>query len=307
MERETRAQNPQSPFTVGLIQDHATADVASNLERTERLVREAAGKGAQIICLKELFQSPYFCKSQQSERFDLAESIPGPTTTAMQRLAKELAIVLVVPVFERQAAGVYRNSAAIIDADGSLLGIYRKMHIPDDPLFNEKYYFTPGDDSPQVGGFKVWKTRYATIGVLICWDQWYPEAARLTAMSGAQILFYPTAIGWLPPEKAEHGAQQQAAWETIQRSHAIANGVYVCAVNRVGHEGPAEGGIEFWGGSFVADPGGRILVKGGSGEEVLTATLDLGKVDVSRTHWPFLRDRRIDAYGNLTKRFVDQT
>src|SRR4029453_19376041 len=201
MERETRTQNPQSPFTVGLIQDHATADGASNLERTERLVREAAGKGAQIICLKELFQSPYFCKSQQSERFDLAESIPGPTTDAMQRLAKELAIVLVAPIFERQAAGVYRNSAAVIDADGSLLGAYRKMHIPDDPLFNEKFYFTPGDshitddnDHKGAGGFRVWKTRYADVGVLICWDQWYPEAARITSLLGAEILFYPTAI-----------------------------------------------------------------------------------------------------------------
>jgi N-carbamoylputrescine amidase len=208
--------------------------------------------------------------------------------------------VLVASLFEKRAEGLYHNTAAVIDADGSYLGKYRKMHIPDDPQYYEKFYFTPGDL-----GFRSWDTRFARIGVLVCWDQWYPEAARLTAMSGAQILFYPTAIGWLPPEKAEHGAQQQSAWETIQRSHAIANGVYVCAVNRVGHEGPADGGIEFWGGSFVADPGGRILVKGGTGAEVLTTTCDLAKVDVSRTHWPFLRDRRIDAYGDLTRRYLD--
>ena len=305
MERETRTQNPQSPFTVGLIQDHATADVASNLERTARLVREAAGKGAQIICLKELFQSPYFCKSQQSERFDLAESIPGPTTTAMQRLAKELAIVLVVPVFERQAAGVYRNSAAIIDADGSLLGIYRKMHIPDDPLFNEKYYFTPGDDSPQVGGFKVWKTRYATIGVLICWDQWYPEAARITSLLGAQVLFYPTAIGWHPSERAEWGEAQVDAWRTIQRSHAIANGVFVAAPNRVGHEDePGTNGITFFGHSFIVDPFGRYVAEAGESEEVLIARCDPELIETVRRNWPFLRDRRIDAYGPILNRYL---
>ena len=222
-----------SPFTVGIIQDHAGADTAANLARAEQLVRTAATRGAQIICLKELFNAPYFCKSQQPDRFDLAEPIPGPTTDAMQKLARELAVVLIVPLFERQAAGVYRNSAAIIDADGSLLGIYRKMHIPDDPLFNEKYYFTPGDghldyhgERPgEANGFKVWKTRYATIGVLICWDQWYPEAARITTLLGAQILFYPTAIGWHPAEKDEWGRAQVEAWRTIQRSHAIANGV----------------------------------------------------------------------------------
>jgi N-carbamoylputrescine amidase len=209
-------------------------------------------------------------------------------------------VVIVASLFEKRAQGLYHNTAAVIDADGRYLGKYRKMHIPDDPQYYEKFYFTPGDL-----GFRTWDTRYGRIGVLICWDQWYPEAARLTALGGAQILFYPTAIGWLPAEKQEHGAQQQAAWETIQRSHAIANGVYVCAVNRVGHEGDPAGGIEFWGGSFVSDPGGRLLVKGGTGEEVLTATCDLSKVDASRTHWPFLRDRRIDAYQDITKRYLD--
>ncbi len=228
------------PFTIGLVQDRADADPASNLARAERLVRAAAGQGAQIVCLKELFNSLYFCKSQQSDRFDLAEPIPGPSTEAMQRLARELAVVVIVPIFERQTAGIYRNSAAVIDADGSLLGVYRKMHIPDDPLFNEKYYFTPGDghldyhgERPgEVSGFKVWKTRYATIGVLICWDQWYPEAARITALLGAQVLFYPTAIGWHPAEKDEWGRAQVDAWRTIQRGHAIANGVYVASPNR---------------------------------------------------------------------------
>jgi N-carbamoylputrescine amidase len=226
-----------SPFTVGIIQDHATADTAANLARADRLIRSAAGRGAQIVCLKELFNSLYFCKSQQCDRFDLAEPIPGPTTDAMQKLARELEVVLIVPLFERQAPGVYRNSAAVIDADGSLLGIYWKMHIPDDPLFNDQYYFTPGDghmdyhgERPgEANGFKVWKTRYATIGVLICWDQWYPEAARITALLGAEILFYPTAIGWHPAEKDEWGRAQVEAWRTIQRSHAIANGVYVAS------------------------------------------------------------------------------
>jgi len=299
-----------TPFTVGIIQDHATPDVAANLQRTERLVRDAARKGAQIVCLKELFQSPYFCKSQQSERFDLAESIPGPTTDAMQRLAKELSIVLIVPLFERQAAGVYRNSAAIIDADGSLLGVYRKMHIPDDPLFNEKYYFTPGDagtagEASTQGGFKVWKTRYATIGVLICWDQWYPEAARITALLGAQVLFYPTAIGWHPAERAEWGQAQVDAWRTIQRSHAIANGVYVAAPNRIGHEDePGTNGLTFFGHSFIADPFGRYLAEAGEGEEVLVAQCDPALIETVRRNWPFLRDRRVDAYGPILNRYL---
>ena len=286
--------------TLGLVQSRTGDDPEANLRTAMDGVREAAGRGAQIVCLQELFRSKYFCQTEDHKFFDLAEPVPGPSTERLGALAAELGVVLVASLFEKRAEGLYHNTAAIIDADGSYLGKYRKMHIPDDPQYYEKFYFTPGDL-----GFRSWDTRYARIGVLVCWDQWYPEAARLTAMSGAQILFYPTAIGWLPPEKAEHGAQQQSAWETIQRSHAIANGVYVCAVNRVGHEGPADGGIEFWGGSFVSDPGGRILVKGGTGPEVLTAECDLGKVDVSRTHWPFLRDRRIDAYGDLTRRYLD--
>jgi len=303
--RESRA-----PFTVGVIQDHATPDVADNLRRTERLVREAARRGAQIISLKELFQSPYFCKSQQSDRFDLAEPIPGPTTDVMQRLAKELSVVLIVPIFERQAAGVYRNSAAIIDADGSLLGVYRKMHIPDDPLFNEKYYFTPGDAggvdaTGPVGGFRVWKTRYATVGVLICWDQWYPEAARITSLLGAEVLFYPTAIGWHPSERAEWGQAQVEAWRTIQRSHAIANGVYVASPNRVGHEDePGTNGITFFGHSFIVDPFGRYIAEAGEGEEILVAQCDPALIETVRRNWPFLRDRRIDAYGPILRRYL---
>jgi N-carbamoylputrescine amidase len=302
-----------NPFTIGIIQDDAGDDSAANLARAERLIREAAASGAQIICLKELFNSPYFCKSQQSERFDLAEPIPGPTTDVMQKLARELAVVLVVPLFERQAAGVYRNSAAIIDADGSLLGIYRKMHIPDDPLFNEKYYFTPGDahldyhgDRPrEANGFKVWQTRYAKIGVLICWDQWYPEAARITTLLGAQVLFYPTAIGWHPAEKDEWGRAQVEAWRTIQRSHAIANGVYVASPNRVGHEDePGTNGITFFGNSFIADPFGRILAEAGESEEILIARCDPALIETVRRNWPFLRDRRVDAYGSLLNRYL---
>jgi N-carbamoylputrescine amidase len=295
MSRPTRDR-----VTLGLVQSRTGDDPEANLRTAMDGIREAAGRGAQIVCLQELFRSKYFCQTEDHKFFDLAEPVPGPGTERLGALAAELGVVVVASLFEKRAEGLYHNTAAILDADGRYLGKYRKMHIPDDPQYYEKFYFTPGDL-----GFRSWDTRYARIGVLVCWDQWYPEAARLTAMSGAQILFYPTAIGWLPPEKAEHGAQQQAAWETIQRSHAIANGVYVCAVNRVGHEGPADGGIEFWGGSFVADPGGRILVKGGQDEEVLTAECDLAKVDASRTHWPFLRDRRIDAYGDLTKRYLD--
>jgi len=263
-------------------------------------VREAARRGAQIICLQELFRSQYFCQTEDHRFFSLAEPIPGPSTAELGKLAAELGVVIIASLFEKRAEGLYHNTAAVIDADGRLLGKYRKMHIPDDPQYYEKFYFTPGDL-----GFRSWDTRFGRIGVLVCWDQWYPEAARLTALSGAQILFYPTAIGWLPGEKAEHGAQQQAAWETIQRSHAIANGVFVCAVNRVGREEGPTGGLEFWGGSFVSDPGGRIIAQGGTGEEVVTATLDLGKVDTNRTHWPFLRDRRIDAYADITKRYLD--
>jgi N-carbamoylputrescine amidase len=286
--------------TLGLVQMRCGLDPEENMARAVAGTREAAGRGAQIVCLQELFRSQYFCQTEDHGHFALAEPVPGPSTERLCALAGELGVVLVASLFEKRAEGLYHNTAAVIDADGSYLGKYRKMHIPDDPQYYEKFYFTPGDL-----GFRAWDTRFGRIGVLVCWDQWYPEAARLTAMSGAQILFYPTAIGWLPGEKAEHGAQQQAAWETIQRSHAIANGVYVCAVNRVGHEGDPAGGLEFWGGSFVSDPGGRLLVKAGTGEEVLTATCDLAKVDASRTHWPFLRDRRIDAYQDITKRYLD--
>ena len=292
---------PVRSVTLGLVQSRCTLDPEENLRKAIAGVREAHAKGAELVCLQELFRSQYFCQTEDHGHFALAEPVPGPSTTTLSKLAAELGVVIVASLFERRAEGLYHNTAAIIDADGRYLGKYRKMHIPDDPQYYEKFYFTPGDL-----GFLAWDTKVGRIGVLVCWDQWYPEAARLTALAGAQILFYPTAIGWLPAEKAEHGAQQQAAWETIQRSHAIANGVYVRAVNRVGHEGPATGGIEFWGGSFVADPGGRIVVKGGQGEEVLIATCDLGKVDASRTHWPFLRDRRIDAYSDLTKRYLDQ-
>jgi N-carbamoylputrescine amidase len=303
-------------FTIGIIQDHATPDVRENVARAERLIRDAARKGAQIVCLKELFGSPYFCKSQQSDRFDLAEPIPGPTTEAMQRLARELAVVIVVPLFERQAAGIYRNSAAVIDADGSLLGVYRKMHIPDDPLFYEKYYFTPGEGSPSrekrvtmtrvdASGFTVWKTRYASIGVLICWDQWYPEAARITSLLGAQVLFYPTAIGWHPAEKDEWGGAQVDAWRTIQRSHAIANGVYVASPNRVGHEDePGTRGLEFFGHSFIADPFGRLVAEAGESEEILVAHCDPALIENVRRNWPFLRDRRVDAYGPILNRYL---
>jgi N-carbamoylputrescine amidase len=301
------------PFTIGLIQDHATPLVSENVTRTEGLVREAAGRGAQIVCLKELFSAPYFCKSQQTDRFDLAEPIPGPTTDRMQALARELSIVIVVPIFERQGAGVYRNSAAVIDADGAMLGTYRKMHIPDDPLYNEKFYFTPGDgpvagaspETPSGGGFHVWKTRYATIGVLICWDQWYPEAARITALLGADILFYPTAIGWHPFEKDEWGQAQVEGWQTMQRSHAIANGVYVAAVNRIGHEDePGTEGLEFFGHSFVADPAGRIIASAGQEPAILIAHCDPAFAETTRRNWPFLRDRRIDAYGPILRRYL---
>jgi len=287
--------------SIGLIQTSAFPDLAANLKKTLAKANEAARDGAQIICTQELFRSQYFCQSEDHRCFQLAEPIPGPTTEALQKLAKERQVVIIAGLFEKRAAGVYHNTAAVIDADGSLLGIYRKMHIPDDPLYYEKFYFTPGDL-----GFRTWQTRYAKIGVLICWDQWYPEAARLTALQGAEILFYPTAIGWHPREKAAHGEQQHAAWETVQRSHAIANGCYVAAVNRVGHEKVAGSGIEFWGQSFVAGPFGEVLAKASAtDEQTLVVPLDLDQVDTTRTYWPFLRDRRIDAYEGLTRRLVD--
>src|SRR5450759_1695611 len=305
------------PFPVGLIQDSASSDMRATVDAAVVRIREAATLGAQIICLKELFNAPYFCKSQRSERFDIAETIPGPTTETMQKLARELDIVLVVPVFEKQARGVYRNSAAVIDADGTLLGVYRKMHIPDDPLFNEKYDFVPGDAAhddridaigeiaKQASGFRVWRTKYANIGVLICWDQWYPEAARITSLLGAEILFYPTAIGWHPSEKAEHGEAQVEAWRTAQRAHAIANGVYVAAPNRVGHEDePGTAGIEFFGHSFICDPFGRILAEAGTEPALLVAKCDRAVIESTRRNWPFLRDRRIDAYAPILNRYI---
>jgi N-carbamoylputrescine amidase len=301
-----------TPVTVGLIQEAVTADSNANIEHAIQRVREAASRGAQIISLQELFNAPYFCQAQSAERFDLAESIPGPAVERMQKLAKELEVVLIVPIFERQAAGVYRNSAAIVDADGSLLGVYRKMHIPDDPLFYEKYYFTPGDSHIShtdqhkgANGFRVWNTRYAKIGVLICWDQWYPEAARINALLGAEILFYPTAIGWHPSEKSEFGSAQVDAWRTAQRAHAIANGVFVASANRVGHEEEkGTDGIEFFGHSFICDPFGRILTEAGTDPAVLVAKCDRALIEDTRRNWPFLRDRRIDAYGPILNRYI---
>ena len=287
--------------TLGLLQAACSADAGVNLKKTLALAERAARQGAQIICTQELFRSQYFCQTEDHKNFELAEKIPGPTTDAFCKLAKKHKVVVVASLFEKRAAGVYHNTAVIIDADGSLKGIYRKMHIPDDPLYYEKFYFTPGDL-----GFRAWDTRFGRIGVLVCWDQWYPEAARLTALQGAQILFYPTAIGWHPSEKKEHGANQHSAWETIQRGHAIANGCYVAVPNRIGHERISGEGIEFWGQSFVAGTSGQILAKAGiDREEILMVPVDLASVDVTRTHWPFLRDRRIDAYENLTKRLVD--
>jgi N-carbamoylputrescine amidase len=289
--------------TLGLLQHACGESPAANLRRTLALAEKAARKGARIICTQELFRSQYFCQAERHEYFSLAEVIPGPSTRAFQAVAKKHRVVIIASLFERRAAGLYHNTAVVIDADGRLLGRYRKMHIPDDPLYHEKFYFTPGDT-----GFRSWDTRHGRIGVLICWDQWYPEAARLTAMQGANLLLYPTAIGWHPREKRAHGVAQHDAWETIQRSHAIANGCYVAAVNRVGHEQPEGGdGLEFWGRSFVAGPDGRVLARAsGEEEEILLTPLDFAKVDATRTHWPFLRDRRIDAYSGLTQRFLDQ-
>jgi len=286
---------------VALLQHACAADPAANLKKALELAERAARRGARIICTQELFGSRYFCQSEDHANFRLAEPIPGPTTAAFQEFARRRGVVVIVSLFEKRASGLYHNTAAVIDADGALLGIYRKMHIPDDPLYYEKFYFTPGDT-----GFRAWRTKFGKIGVLICWDQWYPEAARLTALQGADILFYPTAIGWHPREKRRHGAAQHGAWETIQRSHAIANGCYVAACNRVGRERPAGGsGIEFWGQSFVAGTSGELLAKASAArEEILIASVDLAEVDSTRTHWPFLRDRRIDAYGDITKRFI---
>jgi N-carbamoylputrescine amidase len=290
-----------SPFTVGLIQMRCSTDLDDNLSRACAMLRAAADQRVQVACLPELFRSQYFCQSEDSSRFDLAEPIPGPTTEVLAQVARELGMVIVGSIFERRTVGLYHNTAVVFDADGRLCGRYRKMHIPDDPLYYEKYYFTPGDL-----GFQAFDTSFARVGTLVCWDQWYPEAARLTALRGAEVLFYPTAIGWHPLEKAEFGQAQASAWETIQRSHAIANGVYVAAVNRVGHEGPSGGGLEFWGGSFVADPFGRIVAKAGhDAEEIVIAVCDPRIQEETRRNWPFLRDRRIDAYAPITQRFLD--
>lgn len=269
-----------------------------NLQRSIDRIREAAAAGAQVVCLQEVFNTQYPCQAEEHDRFALAEPIPGPTTTALQKIAKEHQIVIVVPLFERRTHGLYHNSAAVLDADGSIAGLYRKMHIPDDPLYLEKFYFTPGDL-----GFLAFPTRYARIGVCICWDQWYPEAARLTAMQGAELLFYPTAIGWIPGERDVYGASQYSAWQTMMRSHAIANGLFVGAPNRVGPEGQ----IQFWGGSFMADPYGNVLAQADhEAEATLHTECDLSLINTARTHWPFFRDRRVDAFADLQKRWCER-
>ena len=292
-----------SKFKLGLIQMSCGPGVHDNLQKALTLIGQTAQRGAEIICLQELFRSQYFCQKQDATIFDLAEPIPGPSTEALASVARQHQVVIVGSLFERRDAGVYHNTAVVLDADGSLLGTYRKMHIPDDPLYFEKYYFTPGDQ-----GYRCFDTRFGRIGVLVCWDQWYPEGARLTALQGAKVLFYPTAIGWHPAEKAQYGAAQQDAWRTIQRAHAIANGVYVAAVNRVGHEGPSEGGLEFWGSSFVSDPFGVVLSEASNNkEEILVAECDLAHLESVRRNWPFLRDRRIDSYGQIVNRLIDRT
>ena len=286
---------------VAAVQMTCSASPKENIEKAVHKVHEAAKQGAQIICLQEMFTSQYFCQSEDHKYFELAEPIPGPATEALSKAARDTKTVVVGPIFEKRAKGLYHNSAVILDADGKNLGTYRKMHIPDDPLYLEKFYFTPGDL-----GFRAWQTAYGKIGVCICWDQWYPESARLTALQGADILFFPTAIGWHPAEKAEYGERQFTSWQTIQRAHAVANGCYVVVPNRTGHEKLAGEGIEFWGQSFICDPSGMIIKQASvDKEETLIAELDLNRVDEQRTHWPFLRDRRIDAYQDITKRFID--
>ena len=289
---------------LGLIQMACSPDPDSNLRKAVERASEAARAGANLICLPELFRSQYFCQREDHAAFDLAESIPGPSTDALAQVAKKHQVVIIAPVFERRAAGLYHNSAAIIDSTGAIAGLYRKMHIPDDPAYYEKFYFTPGDL-----GFCAFDTAAGRIGTLICWDQWYPEGARLTALQGASVLFYPTAIGWHPAEKEQYGAGQRDAWRTVQRAHAISNGVFVAAVNRVGHEKPADGsgqGIEFWGSSFICDPFGAVIAEGSTEkEEIIHVEIDLARVEETRQHWPFLRDRRIDAYKGLDQRFID--
>ncbi|HLL90827.1 MAG TPA: carbon-nitrogen hydrolase [Tepidisphaeraceae bacterium] len=304
-----RAKNSGRVVNVGITQMACGEDLNANLKNQVKLVEAAAKQGAQIVCTQELFRSIYFCQLEDHRFFKTAETIPGPSTDALGKVAKKHGIVVVASLFERRAAGLYHNTAVVIDADGSIMGIYRKMHIPDDPLYYEKFYFTPGDT-----GFRAWDTKFGKIGVLICWDQWYPEGARLTALQGAEILFYPTAIGWHPKEREIYGTAQHESWELIQRSHGVANGCYVCSPNRIGLEHvldadgrPAsEDGIQFWGQSFISGPDGQIIKKASvDKEEVIIHACDLERVEFSRTHWPFLRDRRIDAYENLTKRFVD--
>jgi N-carbamoylputrescine amidase len=297
------AAAPREPVVVGLVQMRICEDPARNSEQAIDLIRQAAASGASVICLPELFGSLYFCQTEDTDNFDLAEPVPGPTTDTLAALAAELDVVIVASVFERRAAGLYHNTAAVLDGERGYLGKYRKMHIPDDPGYYEKFYFAPGDL-----GFKSFATSAGELGVLICWDQWYPEAARLTALKGAQVLLYPTAIGWHPEEKAQLGQAQHAAWETIQRSHAVANGCYVVAVNRVGFEAQpgADSGIDFWGGSFVAGPDGEVLARAASdAEAVLTVPLDLEAIEAMRVGWPFFRDRRIDAYAGLSQRYLD--
>ena len=291
-------------YPIGLIQMAFSADPDDNRKKALSRVEEAAKQGAKVICLPELCCSLYFCQEEDSSRFDLAETVPGPSTDAFQKAARQLDVAIVLPLFERRAPGLYHNSTVVIDAGGEILGTYRKMHIPDDPAFYEKYYFTPGDL-----GFKAFDTRFGRIGPLICWDQWYPEAARLTALQGAEVLFYPTAIGWHPSEKERYGAAQKDSWITIQRSHAIANGVYVASVNRIGLEKPVPGteGIQFWGSSFICDPQGIVLARASEDrEEILLAEVDPQHLEKIRRNWPFLRDRRIDAYGGITRRFLDE-
>ena len=297
--------NPGNNLTIALVQMACGAGSQENLNSAIAKVEEASRGGAEVVCLPELFRSPYFCQTEDTALFDLAEPVPGPSIEALGEVAGKLNVVMIVPVFERRTAGMYHNSVVVLDSDGSIAGLYRKMHIPDDPAYYEKFYFTPGDR-----GFQAIQTSAGKIGTLICWDQWYPEAARLTTLQGAELLFYPTAIGWHPSEKAREGESQRSAWQTVQRSHAIANGVFVAAVNRVGHEKPVAGGdgIEFWGSSFVCDPFGTVLAEASvAKEEILFAEVNVSRVEEVRRNWPFLRDRRVDAYGGLTKRFFDQT
>ena len=294
----------KSKFSVGLVQMSVSRDPRENLAKATARIEEAAKNGAQVVCLPELFQSQYFCQREDTKNFELAEAVPGPTTEALSRVAQKSKVVVIAPLFERRAAGVYHNTAAIIDNNGKIAGVYRKMHIPDDPAYYEKFYFTPGDL-----GFRAFDTAAGKIATLICWDQWYPEGARLAALHGAVILFYPTAIGWHPAEKAANGEAQRDSWRTIQRGHAIANGMYVAAVNRVGHETPTEGGdgLEFWGTSFLCDPQGVVIAEASTNrEEILYGEVDLAHLEDVRRNWPFLRDRRIDAYQGIEKRFLDE-